>query len=476
MRCRMTLFVVLLAFAAGTTQSLFATNATVGLCAGPGTHYTHIQDAVNAVLTGATIDVCPGTYPEQVTIMKALTLQGVSGFSPAQDAAVITVPSGGLVTSTCGSSSCQDNFGNNVAAQIFVSVASGNVTIKGLTVDGTGNNIAGCGPSPSTPWLSGIWYHNSSGTITDNTVRNQYQTDYTDYGGCQNGLAVNVESLGGNTVVISNNSVRAYQKNGITASGNAPTPGGPAVTITNNYVVGLAATAMNWPLTGAAENGILVGYGATGSITANTVNDNIWAQDLNTTYNGNCPQCNAASGILVFASTDITVTTNEVGSSQYGIAIETDGTGYCAGGASCGVADGATVTGNKVVGTQIFDAIDLCSNGNTAKTNSLYGNTESGVHVDDTCSNSTLAITSGNNNTVTGNTINEACAGVLTGTGSGNTVSPNTTYNVTNVTFGGDACPVGWPPQSSGGSDVASAKTSAKTLTGRPSPLVMGKR
>ena len=98
-----------------------------------------------------------------------------------------------------------------------------------------------------------------------------------------------------------------------------------------------------------------------------------------------------------------------------------------------GPADSNVISSNKVSGTQIFDAIDLCSSSNSARTNTVYGSAESGIHVDDSCG-------SGNNNTVTGNTINEACAGVLLGTGTGNVTSPNTFFNVTNTTLAGDVC------------------------------------
>jgi len=41
---------------------------------------------------------------------------------------------------------------------------------------------------------------------------------------------------------------------------------------------------------------------------------------------------------------------------------------------------------------------------------------------------------------LTGNTINEACAGILLGSGSGNTTAPNSFLNVTNTTLAGDTC------------------------------------
>jgi parallel beta-helix repeat protein len=251
-----------------------------------------------------------------------------------------------------------------------------------------------------------------------------------------------VESLtSSNSVTVSNNSVRAYQKNGITATGAATGPGslGPAITISGNYIVGLAATSMNWP-GGAAENGVQVGFGATGTVSGNTVNDNIWFGD-----NSSQPY-NAASGILVYASSGIYVTGNSVGSAQFGITTDTD--------PNYGPADFTTITTNKVSGTQIFDAIDVCSNSNTVKSNIIYGSTEAGVHMDDTCGGT------GNGNTVTNNTINEACAGILLGTGTNPTPVPNTYFNVTKTTLAGDVCPVA----------AATAVKGTKTQQASPRP------
>jgi hypothetical protein len=409
----------LLALAALSGQA-FAGNTAVGLCAAPGIHYFTIQDAVTAAEllgTPRTVRVCPGTYAEQVNITASLTLEGIS--SGTSDAAVVEPPSGGLVENGT------DIFGNPVAAQIFVASASGNVTVEYLTVDATGNNSGNGGANGSgcsAPTLEGIYFQNTSGVISHNTVRNQYQTDFTDYGGCQNGLAINVESTtSSNTVTVSANSVRAYQKNGITATG-AATGGslGPGVTISGNRIVGMGATAMNWTASaGAAENGIQLGYGASGSISTNVVNDNIWEND-NSSQPGN-----AASGILVYASPNITVSGNDVGSAQFGIVADTD--------PNYGSADGTQVTSNKVSGTHIFDAIDVCSSTNTVHGNTIYGSAQSAIHFDDSCG-------SGSNNSATGNTINEACAGILLGSGT-NTQSGNGFANVTYTTLAGDVCP-----------------------------------
>jgi hypothetical protein len=410
-------------FAAISGQA-FAGSTAVGLCSAAGTHYTTIQAAVTAgelLSPPVTVRVCPGIYPEQVTITKSLTLTGVVGGT--NDAAVVVVPTGGLVTNGVA-----DIFGFPTAAQIFVQNAT--VTISHLTVDGNNNGLSGCGTD-----AIGIYYQNSSGTITYNAVRNVLM-DPADQG-CQDGLAINVESnTGAPPVTVSNNSVRNYDKNGITASGPG-TGGGPEVTVTGNTVIGLGATTV------IAQNGIQIGYGATGSVTSNYVADDIYINPVD------CVTCYGSSGILIYASAGVTVLTNTVESTQLGIVPATDPT--------YGNANGTSIKSNHVGGTQNYDAIDLCSDDNTAQSNVIYGSAQSAIHVDDSCSPST-----GSGNTVKSNTINEACAGILLGTGSGNTTTPNTYANVTNTTLAGDVCtPL---------ADVKGEGAPAKHSSLRPSP------
>jgi hypothetical protein len=85
--------------------------------------------------------------------------------------------------------------------------------------------------------------------------------------------------------------------------------------------------------------------------------------------------------------------------------------------------------------THLYDGIDLCSNNNVATSNIINGADESGVHVDDTCTGASTG------NIVQKNTINSACAGVLSGPASGSTISPNTYYNTINIQVtGSDTC------------------------------------
>jgi pectin methylesterase-like acyl-CoA thioesterase len=111
-------------------------NATVRNCQGPSP-YSTIQAAVTAVEAagGGTVSVCPGTYPEQVMIISQLTLKGIK--SGTSDGAVIVPPNGGLTANAPDLN--QGPTPNTVAAQVYVKdIATGEVNITNMTVDGTG--------------------------------------------------------------------------------------------------------------------------------------------------------------------------------------------------------------------------------------------------------------------------------------------------------------------------------------------------
>jgi hypothetical protein len=401
-------------------QPAHAAPLVVGTCI-PGTHFTTISAAVAAASSGSTIRVCPGTYPEQVMITTSnLTLVGVE--NGTSDAAVVVSPSGGVVANAT------DIFGNPVAAQIFVQCATA-VTIARLTVDGSANGLSSCATN-----LEGIYFQNSSGSVMNNAVRNQI-LDPADLG-CEGGLAINVEgNTGTSAVTVSNNSVHNYQKNGITADGLGSGTG-PTVSVTGNTVIGIG------PNPSIAQNGIQIGFGATGSVQNNRVADDI--------YTGSSAQ---GSGILIYASENVTASNNTVETTQAGVATASDPT--------YGPANGATVTSNHIGGTQNFDAIDLCSSNNTAESNVIDGSAQSGIHADDSCPSS------GTGNTIEHNTINEACAGILEGpSATGNTVAPNTFFNVTTtVLTGTDTC-----TPSAAITSAQASNSAPKTHSARPAP------
>jgi parallel beta-helix repeat protein len=366
----------------------FSATVAVGSCTSL-VHFATIQKAVNASPAGTIIKVCPGNYPEQVVIAKDLTLEGIEYES--EDAVVILPPSGGLVPNVTDVVS-----GSPVAAQLVVQNA-GSVSISNLTVDGTGNGLS-CGPD-----VRGILFQNSSGTVNHVAVRNQVPNGIPN--GCQVGQSIWVETAAGqfSTVTVKHSSVHNYNKNGITGN-----DAGTNLTLTGNYIQGAGVV----PDGGAAQNGIQLGFGATGTIKENVVIDNIYGD----------PTVAASADVLLYdtaENSDIVISDNVVGNSQLPIVLFTDAAGV--------YGDGVSVTGNKVFGTATDDGIDVCTNGNTVTGNTIVNSAEAGVRLDASCGST------GQNNTVTGNTILEsACAGILDDTNGegGNTITHDTYFTV----------------------------------------------
>jgi len=380
----------------GLIPRAFAATVAVGGCTSFPS-YTTITEAISGSPAGTIIDICPGTYAEQVTISKALTLIGV-GFGSNQKAVVIVPPSGGLQANTT-------DFDNNnlpVAAQVLVQNASGPVVLNGIVVDGSGNGLSGCGTD-----IMGILFQNASGTIENVAARNQ-TLDTADYG-CQTGEGIYVETQSGSTstVAVLSSSVHNYQKNGITGDDL-----GTTITITSNDVQGWG------PTPAIAQNGIQMCCGATGSVTFNKVIDDVYTGP---TY--------GAAGILLFDTLEtsgISVGNNIVGNTQIPVGLYTDEF------ASNEYGDGVTVTNNRLFGNIDFDAIDVCTNSNMITSNLITNSWDSAVHLDASCSGG--GHNTGNNNSVTSNTINEGeCAGILADaatSGNNASASSNTLYNV----------------------------------------------
>lgn len=402
MRAR--LFSVAAASAALWANPSPAATIYVGTCVADVNHLPTIQQAVDAVGNPGTVRICPGTYPEQVVIDgKSISLVGLPTTTDSSNVKLVSPP-GGLVQNTVSVFDPNTTY----AAQVVVR-STGGVTVSGLTVDGSNNLVPGCGPG-----LAGIMFQNASGTVAGNAVSNQLQAEGLD--GCQTGLGIYAQNDGtsANAITVSDNYVSNFQKNGITGNGVSLT-----MTISGNTVVGRGAT------NGAAENSIQVGFGATGSISKNYVGDNIWAP-LQSDDPGD-----AAAGILVYAAPGVTVDSNVVQNTQYGIAIVGDDFN--------GHSDGAVLTKNHVGATRVFDGIDVCgSNSVVVEKNVVFGSDEAGIHIDSSCGFPSVG------NTVKSNTIRGGCAGVLVGPGSS---APNLTsnkiYNAdTRELTGSDTCPV----------------------------------
>jgi len=233
-RARIAVIVAVVTLAVLPGRSWAVTNAVVGTCKA-GTQFTTIQAAVNAATPASTVLVCPGNYPEQVTILKNLTLQGIS--PTFIGAATIVPPTTGLnVNATSG-------IWGGLAVQLLVQQAA-TVTIKNIEVDGGGQTTC-----TAYAVRVGILFQGPGGTITNSAVRRAPT--------CLAGIGIFADAVG-TTIHVTNNSLsdcttaclEADFNSNLVASGNMITAavntvvgmdvqqaGGPSV-LTGNIVAG----------------------------------------------------------------------------------------------------------------------------------------------------------------------------------------------------------------------------------------------
>jgi hypothetical protein len=129
----------------------------VGTCKPGKADFKSIQEAVTDAASGATINICPGTYSEAIIITQPLTLQGMTSGDSA--GVTVTAPSESLVP-------FETSFGA-VSAQIAVINPGGPVNISGIVVDGTGVS-----PDDATLTAASILYDSASGTLNHVAAQN----------------------------------------------------------------------------------------------------------------------------------------------------------------------------------------------------------------------------------------------------------------------------------------------------------------
>ncbi|HXJ11084.1 MAG TPA: NosD domain-containing protein [Candidatus Limnocylindrales bacterium] len=333
----------------------------------PNAGFTHIQDAVDAASQGDEIHICKGIYVEQVTIRKALSIDADNG--------AILMPSAMKANTTSLFDAAP------IATALLVADSTG-VSISGLTVDGANNGI-----SQWAPDLIGITFQNASGELDRTAVRNFKLA--ASLNGCQSGTGIFVQSGNGGVskVEIDHCTVHDFQKNGITADEI-----GTITSIRRNVVTGIGAT------TGAAQNGVQIGFGAAGSILDNVVTNNIWAPC------SAVATCTAvATNILVTQSDGVEVSGNTAGIGQVNVFVH---------------GNNAEIERNETFASVVFDGIRLQGDQSRVRQNHVLNGAESGIFL------------SGNSNVVTDNVITEAAIGVLKATGSsGNIIRGNRFFN-----------------------------------------------
>ena len=307
-----------------------AQTVAVGDCRPQLVSYSTISAAVAAVMPNSTVLVCPGIYPEQVTIGQILTLRGLKAGAGAYP--VIVVPSGGLVGSD--------------PVQLFVQGSDSSpfsVNVSNLVVDGS-NSGFNC----SAGKLTGIEYEFASGTLDNVTVRNQNP------GGC--GLGIFLE--GGlslvNTVNVLNSTIDDFDDTGILANSTGGV--GFFVNLNSNSLESPSASVqagIQYLLTdGLAQRNTIVLSAGTGLALANL-------------FAG----MTAKDNTIIGASLGIFSGTSDAANTITGNFLSNNGTGI----AVSGFGGDALVKSNTIVESSI-EAIDIdCSAQVTAEKNTIVG-------------------------------------------------------------------------------------------------------
>jgi parallel beta-helix repeat protein len=300
---------LLLAFGATRAVASIVVDPNTTPCVSATTHYTTIQAAVSAAPSGATIQVCPANYAEQITIATPLTLKGVNNTAGNTGAAVVTIP---------------NNTFSGAYAQIVINAT--NVTLTNMGVDGT-NSLSSCSAT-----LTGIMFGSgSSGSLKDVAARNH---NISNGGGGYCGTGTPIYANDATSVTITDSSVRNFDATGIyltatsTATVKATTvapistgsnciyANAETVVVSNNSVAGCSYGLYVTSTTQGTVSGNTVHGGANGVTgifcfpvcTGLTVSGNL----VFDTYNGLSMKTSDEVGGVTFENNDIYGTTNAI--------------------------------------------------------------------------------------------------------------------------------------------------------------------
>jgi len=350
----------------------------------PGAAFTSIQTAINAASPGDKIEVCPGTYNEQLEINKPLTLEGIR--REGKNAAVlqpvdvvenaIEIFEGGFP----------------VAVVIFVTDTHA-VTIKNIIVDGINNNVQNCA------FLDGIFFKNASGKIESVVVRNMLSHNPE---GCAGAYAIDFQSEGGRKdLTVQNSSLHDYDFLGIFAFG-------PGTTL---HAIGNVITGRGLKPSYFGQGAMQLA-GTTGEIEENIITNHLTLCD----QNDPTPACEFIShGIFVFTD-EVSILRNIVGKNNLGIVA-----GFF----------GLPSNRIKVLENQVFDtdSVDVPGSFGPGGNGIFVSEGEKNIVRDNIITNSDNAgiLVSGSDNTIRDNRINEAAIGLLVAPG--NRVSDNRFFN-----------------------------------------------
>ena len=269
-------------------------------CTKPG--FNKIQSAIGAAAAGSVIDICSGTYVEQLQVTEGLTLKAAGAGVTVQLPA-----SPQNSTTTCDTEIPSPQYEPN--QDLLAICTSGTVTIQGLKFE--------------AKWPAGTCYDSEYGIfagggatvkITGTTVADAGNPPPDPASGCQGGVAIQLGSarVTPNEVAhgfLSNDIVTNYQKNGIDVTGAGATG-----------VIGGTTVTGSGPTEHIAQNGIEVAFGGSAKIKTSSVSGN----ECNVAVCGPNPitQTQATGVLLLAAAPGTSVSSSTISHNDIGVYYE----------------------------------------------------------------------------------------------------------------------------------------------------------
>jgi hypothetical protein len=248
--CTLFCFIALTATAGAATVYVSSSPTVPGgkSCAQP--NFNSVQAGINAAGNG-TVNICAGTYTEQISIKGSVKLNAVSGVNTA----TLALPA----AATNSSSTCDTMGGLKQIDEISICGAA-KVTMTGIAVQAL-MPLMDCGTG-----IYGIFVGGGGTLKATNVSVDGASTTVNAYKGCQQGVAIEV---GNKTpaetghATLKNVVVTGYQKNGPTVK--SP---GSTMSISGSTVTGEGESP--W----IGQNGIEVAFGAKATIKTTSVSAN----------------------------------------------------------------------------------------------------------------------------------------------------------------------------------------------------------
>jgi hypothetical protein len=201
---------------------------------------TSVQTAVDNAAAGGTVTICPGTYNEQVSIAKDLTVHGTN------EATVIIRAPESMASSAAVA-------GNTAIIEVS----------DGATVAADGFTVSGPGPGTCESLHYGLLIGGDATVSAEHvTVTAIRDAPFTN---CQNGWSIlaGASSDQPGHFTGSHMTITDYQKSGLTSIGASSD-----ASLTDSTVTGVGVTPV------IAQNGIVISNGADATITGNAISGN----------------------------------------------------------------------------------------------------------------------------------------------------------------------------------------------------------